>query len=105
MTRFFVTMRNAIELCEYAMKNMVGGEIFISNMGKLNIKDLAEQFLVHFNSNSKLKIIGTYPGEKLYEELLLSKNPRKTKHPKIFRSEEPLIEYSKLEKEINSLKK
>ena len=37
MTRFFVTMRNAIDLCEYAMKNMVGGEIFISNMGKLNI--------------------------------------------------------------------
>ena len=69
MTRFFVTMRNAIELCEYAMKNMQGGEIFISNMGKLNIKDLAEQFLLYFNSNSNLKLIGTYPGEKLYEEL------------------------------------
>ena len=44
------------------------------------------------------------PGEKLFEELL-SKNPIKTKHPKIFRSEEPFIEHSKLIKEIIFLKK
>ena len=52
----------------------------------------------------EIKITGLRPGEKLYEELLLSKNPKKTKHPKIFGSEEPFIEYSELEKEINSLK-
>ena len=52
----------------------------------------------------EIQITGLRPGEKLYEELLLSANPNKTKHPKIFRSEEPFIEYSKLEKEINALK-
>ena len=78
MTRFFVTMSNAIDLCEYAMKNMLGGEIFISNMGKLNIKELAEQFILYFKSKSKLEIIGAYPGEKLYEELYTEQEALRT---------------------------
>ncbi len=78
MTRFFVTMSNAIDLCEYAMKNMLGGEIFISNMGKLNIKELAEQFIIYFKSKSKLEIIGAYPGEKLYEELYTEQEALRT---------------------------
>ena len=45
------------------------------------------------------------PGEKLYEELLLSKNPIKTKHPKIFKSKEPFIKYQELSKAINNLEK
>ena len=45
------------------------------------------------------------PGEKLYEELLLSENPVKTKHPKIFRSKEPFIQLDELIREINSLQK
>ena len=48
-------------------------------------------------------ITGLRPGEKLYEELLISKNPVKTKHPKIFRSSEPFIELDELVKEINLL--
>ena len=43
------------------------------------------------------------PGEKLYEELLLTGNPCITKHSKIFRSKEPFIKWEKLESKLNEL--
>ena len=69
MTRFFITMEKSLQLCEFAMKNMVGGEIFIANMGTLNICDLANSFINYYSSKSNIKLIGIQPGEKLYEEL------------------------------------
>tara|TARA_B100001248_G_C27376266_1_gene454426 strand:- start:459 stop:1457 length:999 start_codon:yes stop_codon:yes gene_type:complete len=78
MTRFFVTMKNAIELCEFAMDKMIGGEIFISDMGKLKIKDLADNFIKSYNSKVKLEIIGAHPGEKLYEELYTEQESKRT---------------------------
>lgn len=68
MTRFFLTINNAIELIDYAIKNMTGGEIFVKNMGSASILKLAEAYIG--NSNFKFEIIGTKPGEKLYEELI-----------------------------------
>ena len=41
----------------------------------------------------------------MYEELLLSKSPVKTKHPKIFRSNEPFIELDDLKVEIDLIEK
>lgn len=67
MTRFFLTIKNAIDLCIFAENNMIGGEIFIKSMGSLNIHDLA---LLLQNKNSKINIIGKKIGEKVYEELL-----------------------------------
>lgn len=68
MTRFFITLNNAVDLCLYAEKNMLGGEIFIKDMGSIKINDLA----IAFSGNSKqsIKYIGVKDGEKLYEELL-----------------------------------
>jgi len=68
MTRFFINLDTAVELCLYAEKNMVGGEIYIKNMASINITDLA----VAFSQNSKplIKYIGTKVGEKLYESLI-----------------------------------
>jgi FlaA1/EpsC-like NDP-sugar epimerase len=67
MTRFFINLDAAIELCLYTEKNMVGNEIYIKNMASINITDLA----VAFSENLKLSIkyIGTKIGEKLYESL------------------------------------
>lgn len=70
MSRYFITLEKSLDLCEFAMDNMKGGEVFVSSMGSTNIYDLAQSFISHYNSSSKIKIIGSQPGEKLYEELL-----------------------------------
>ena len=67
MTRFFINLNDAINLCFYAEQNMIGGEIFVKNMASINIKDLACAFSK--NQNFKIDYIGTKEGEKLYEEL------------------------------------
>ena len=111
-----MTITEAAQLVIQAGALAKGGDVFILDMGQpIKIYDLAVRMVelsglsvkdkLNKKGDIEIKITGLRPGEKLYEELLLSKNPRKTKHPKIFRSEEPFIEYSKLEKEINSLKK
>ena len=115
ITRYFMTITEAAQLVIQAGALAKGGDVFILDMGQpIKIYDLAVRMVelsglsVKDKLNNKgdieIQITGLRPGEKLYEELLLSENPRKTKHPKIFRSEEPFVEYSKLEKEINSLK-
>ena len=65
MTRFFLTINNAIE--PVRNKNMTGGEVFVKNMGSASILKLAEAY---GSSDFKYEIIGTKPGEKLYEELI-----------------------------------
>ena len=69
MTRFFITDKKAIELCQFAMSSMYGGEIFIADMGVLNIYELAIAFTNYFSNSAGVEIIGCKPGEKLFEEL------------------------------------
>ena len=68
MTRFFITMKEAIKLCKDAMKEMVGGEIFTRSMGAVSIGEIAKAFL-KYNLSCSIKIVGNKKGEKLYEEL------------------------------------
>ena len=93
-----------------------GGDVFVLDMGDpIKIYDLAVKMIelsglkVKDSTNSdesvEITITGLRPGEKLFEELLLSENPVKTKHPKIFRSKEPFIQLDELIAEINSLQK
>ena len=76
MTRFFITMSQALDLCFYAANNMAGGEIYVSSMGSCNIMKLAKAI-----SNGKkidYKFIGNKPGEKLYEELVTDVEAERT---------------------------
>ena len=68
--------------------------------GGLQLKDNSNP-----NGDIAIKMIGVRPGEKLYEELLISNNPQATKHPKIFKSSDPYIEWSKLKPKIDTLQK
>ena len=110
-----MTITEAAQLVIQAGAMAKGGDVFVLDMGSsVKIYDLALRMIelsglsLKNSSNLKgdieIKVTGLRPGEKLYEELLLSKNPIKTKHPKIYRSKEPFILHQELVKEIDLLK-
>ena len=77
MTRFIMPMCDAINLLFKATELAQGGEIFIFKMEAIKITDLAEVMVenlaskyVYSPEEIKMEIIGTKPGEKLYEELM-----------------------------------
>lgn len=66
MTRFNITLQKSIEMVLWAIKNMIGGEIFVPKIPSYNILDLVKAF----DKNAKIKIIGVRAGEKLHEEMI-----------------------------------
>ena len=68
MTRFFLSMSQALDLCVYASENMIGGEIFVRNMGSCSIMSLARA--ISSSGEFSYEIIGLKPGEKAFEELV-----------------------------------
>jgi len=70
MTRFIMSLENAVELVLYAFKNGGAGDIFIQKSPACTIADLAVALKELFSAKNKVKIIGTRHGEKLYETLL-----------------------------------
>ena len=65
-----------------------------------SIKDNENQ-----NGEIEIKIIGLRPGEKLYEELLIGDNPKKTMHPRILTAQDKFTPMEKLDKDLNILRK
>ena len=76
MTRYFITMSEAVDLCIFASENMLGGEIFISNMGATDILSLAKAYCN--NDDPEYIVIGEKIGEKLYEELITEEELKRT---------------------------
>ncbi len=114
INRYFMTITEASQLVIQASAMAKGGDVFVLDMGEpIKIYDLALKMIQLSGLSLKSKsnregdieiiITGLRPGEKLYEELLLSEDPIKTDHPKIFRSKEPYIEIDELEKIIIAL--
>ena len=110
VNRFFMTIDEASSLVIQASFLARGGEVFLLDMGNpLKILDLAKR-MIRLSGNSvaekgskngiEIVFSGLRPGEKLYEELLLSRNPIKTNNPKISKG----IEKSFSLDEIKSLK-
>jgi len=79
MTRFVMTLNEAIDLLLEAGMLARGGEIFITKMHAVNILDLAEVMIDELAGNKDVFIqeIGTRPGEKLLEELMTSEEARR----------------------------
>jgi FlaA1/EpsC-like NDP-sugar epimerase len=78
MTRFFISMDQAVELCLHAATEMVGGEIFVLNMGSCDILTLAK--VISAKRPFHYIEIGAKPGEKLYEELVTESEAPRTAH-------------------------
>ncbi len=66
MTRFNITLEEGVKFVISSLKIMLGGEIFIPKIPSYNIIDLAKAI----STNTKIKIIGIRPGEKLHEEMI-----------------------------------
>lgn len=70
MTRFMMTIEDAVDLVIYAFQNGNPGDIFVQKAPACTIGVLAEAVKRLLNADSPVKIIGTRHGEKLYETLL-----------------------------------
>lgn len=70
MTRFMMSLDEAVDLVLFAFKNSEQGDIFVQKAPAATIGDLAKVIKEIFNANNQIKIIGTRHGEKLYESLL-----------------------------------
>ncbi len=93
ITRFFMTIPEAVALVLQSITYAKGGEIFVLNMGDpVKIYDLATSLIelsgLELGKDIDIEITGLRPGEKLYEELLMDEeNLEKTEHEKIFITE------------------
>lgn len=70
MTRFMMTLEDAVDLVLYAFIHGKQGDLFIQKSPATTIKILAQALLELYDSKSEIKIIGTRHGEKLYETLV-----------------------------------
>ncbi len=70
MTRFLMSLDDAVDLVLYAFENGNQGDTFVQKSPASTIGDLAKALLELFKADNEIKIIGTRHGEKLYETLL-----------------------------------
>jgi len=71
MTRFFITLKEAIKLLIKVAENSIGGEIFVLKMPSVKIAEIAEVMIDSLgNEHTNLKKIGIRPGEKIHEVLV-----------------------------------
>lgn len=101
ITRYFMTIPEAVQLVLQASGMARGGDLFLLDMGDpVRIADLARQMIElsglrvrdEHNPDGDIAIhyTGLRPGEKLYEELLISADDHATDHPLIRRANEPM---------------
>jgi UDP-glucose 4-epimerase len=70
MTRYMMTLDDAVDLVIFAFKNGNPGDIFVQKSPAATIEVLAKALLELYNASNPIKIIGTRHGEKLYETLV-----------------------------------
>jgi UDP-N-acetylglucosamine 4,6-dehydratase len=74
MTRFWITVEQAVDFVSWTFKLMEGGEIFIPELPSMKITDLAEAI----SPDCKLKIVGIRQGEKIHETLINNEEAENT---------------------------
>jgi FlaA1/EpsC-like NDP-sugar epimerase len=113
VTRFFMTISEASSLVIQAGEFAEGGDVFILDMGEqVKIIDLAKKLIylsgrnIKYDSSSEgieIQEVGLRPGEKLFEELLISGEEIKTLNDKVFKSNEKFPSVEVLNQAINDL--
>jgi UDP-glucose 4-epimerase len=70
MTRFMMTLEDAVDLVLYAFEHARQGDLFVQKSPAATIQTLAQALIEMYKSESKIQVIGTRHGEKLYETLV-----------------------------------
>jgi UDP-N-acetylglucosamine 4,6-dehydratase/UDP-glucose 4-epimerase len=78
MTRFNISMNQAVELIFRALKNGMGGEVFVPKLRAYRIKEMKEAILDLMKASNKEKRIPVRPGEKYHEMLINQEELRNT---------------------------
>lgn len=114
VTRYFMTIPEAVQLVLQAAIMAKGGEVFVLEMGEpVKIINLAQRLIalsglqvrdtLHPDGDIDISFIGLRPGEKLYEELLIGDNPSPTDHPRIMMAHEDFMPWPELEGQLQQL--
>lgn len=109
ITRYFISIPEAVSLVIQASSMAKGGEIYLLDMGQpVKIYDLAVRMIelsgMIPEKDIPIKIVGLRAGEKLYEELLIDTNKSSpTQHPQIFYGNEPMIPWPDLQSYLDQL--
>lgn len=109
ITRYFMTIPEAVQLVLEASAMGKGGEIFVFDMGKsVKIADLARKMIqlykLTIDKDIKIVYTGLRPGEKLYEELLNNEeNTLPTHHPQILIGKVKEYEYAQVKNDVDEL--
>tara|TARA_A100001015_G_scaffold207756_1_gene232407 strand:- start:3036 stop:4046 length:1011 start_codon:yes stop_codon:yes gene_type:complete len=80
MTRFMMSLNDAINLVDYAFENAKQGDIFVKKAPASTIKNLALALIDIFKSKSKIKVIGIRHGEKMHETLITKEEMLKSEN-------------------------
>tara|TARA_B110001450_G_C17633773_1_gene486322 strand:- start:620 stop:1702 length:1083 start_codon:yes stop_codon:yes gene_type:complete len=78
MTRFVMSVSEAVELVLHSVSAAKGGEVFVAKMPVIQIEDLAKAMIEEMSLKEiRIEEIGSKPGEKLYEELMSEEETRR----------------------------
>ena len=107
ITRYFMTIPEAVQLVLQAGAMAKGGDVFVLDMGEpIKIIDLAYK-MIHLsgltpidNENPdgdiRIEYTGLRPGEKLYEELLIGNDVIQSEHPRIMQAKESTLSFENI---------
>ena len=99
MTRFMISLEQAVELVWTALSDMTGGEIYVKKIPSMKVTELASAIA----PNARLEFVGTRPGEKLHEQMIgFEDAPFTYEYPDHFKILPAINHWSRLSDQVGS---